>query len=208
MASQKPAALPPNTAHAGGDSPPGIPQDAAGHNSAENPESLDSQAPENRQTQVPAFAAQGPYTVLFTLFQDGNSIRFLSELLTNLLAVGLIAKILPTMEAHCDYPVLGRNSIFPTNAMEAKNFAKAYMADLKVSSKGDMKGKVLLKTQAKFLTFKKNKKFRPEHHCPTLTKSTAGQDGVDGVRDSLHWFLLQRCAPPRYGYELSQTNCQ
>jgi hypothetical protein len=48
MASQKPAALPPDTAHAGGDPPPSVLQDAVGHNSAENPESLDSQVPKNR----------------------------------------------------------------------------------------------------------------------------------------------------------------
>jgi hypothetical protein len=64
------------------------------------------------------------------------------------------------MDAHSDYPTLGRNNVFPTNAMDAKNFAKAYLADLKVSLKGDMKGKILLKTQANFPTFKKNKKFR------------------------------------------------
>jgi hypothetical protein len=105
-------------------------------------------------------ALQETHTVLFTVFQDGNAIRFLSELLMNLLAVDLTTKSLPSMDAHSDYPTRGRNSIFPTNAMDAKNFAKAYMADLKVSSNGDMKGKVLLKTQAKFLTFKKNKTFR------------------------------------------------
>jgi hypothetical protein len=69
-------------------------------------------------------------------------------------------KILPSMDAHSDYPMLGRNGVFPSNAIDAENFAKAYLADLKVSSKGDMKGKVLLKTQAKFPTLKRNKKFR------------------------------------------------
>jgi hypothetical protein len=157
MAPQKPAALPPDTAHAGGDPPPGVLQDAVGHNSAKNPESFDSQAPENRRTQVPALALQEPHTVLFTVFQDGNAICFLSEVLTNLLAVDPTSKILPNMEAHSYYPTLGRNSIFPTNAIDAKNFAKAYMADLKVSSKGDMKGKVLLKTQAKFLRLRRTR---------------------------------------------------
>jgi hypothetical protein len=64
------------------------------------------------------------------------------------------------MEAHNAYPVLGRNYVFPTNATEAKSFAKAYLANLKVSSKEDMKGKVLLKTQAYFLTLKNNRNFR------------------------------------------------
>jgi hypothetical protein len=64
------------------------------------------------------------------------------------------------MDAHASYPVLGRNAAFPTNLSDAKGFAKAYLADLKVSSKGDMKGKVLLRTQARFSTLKKNKNFR------------------------------------------------
>ena len=157
MASQKPAALPPDTTHAGGDPPPRVLQDAVGHNSAKNPESLDSQAPKNRRTHVLALALQEPYTVLFTVFQDGNAIRFLSELLTNLLAVDSTAKILPSIDAHSDYPTLGRNSVFPTNAMDAKNFAKAYMADLKVSLKGDMKGKYYSRHKLSYLRLRRTR---------------------------------------------------
>jgi hypothetical protein len=131
MAAQKTPALPPDTAPGGGDPPFGVPPDAEARNSAENPESIESP----RQIEVPNFAPHHePHQVLFTVFKEGNVI--LSEPLTNLLLVISRSKILPTMEAHEAYPVLGRNCVFPPNATEAKSFAKAYLADLKVSSKG------------------------------------------------------------------------
>jgi hypothetical protein len=72
------------------------------------------------------------------------------------------------MDPHNAYPVLGRNAAFPTNATDAKSFAKAYLADLKVSSKGDMKGKVLLGS----------------------TKSTVGQDQTAWLGQSFRRILL------------------
>ena len=98
--------------------------------------------------------------MLFTVFKDGNAIRFLSELLTNLFLVDSTSKTLPTAVAQDAYPELGRNTAFLTNAIDAKSFAKAYLADLKVSSKGDMKGKVLIRTKARFPTLKKNRNFQ------------------------------------------------
>jgi hypothetical protein len=160
MAAKKPPPLPPDTAPGGGDPPLGVPPNAGERNNAENPESIDPIQPEIRRTVVSTVVPHEPHKVLFTVLKDGNAIRFLSELLTNLLLVDVTSKILPTMDAHDAYPVLGRNSVFPTNATDAKSFAKAYLADLKVSSKGDMKGTVLLRTQAHFSTLKKNKNFR------------------------------------------------
>ena len=153
MVAKKPPALPPDTTPVGGHPSAGAPPlDAVKLVRAKNPESFDSPDTEICRTQVPTIATHGPHQVLFTVFQDRNAIRFLSELLTNLLLVNSTSKILPTMEAHAAYPVLGRNCACPTNATELFFFAKAYLVDLKVSSKGDMKGKVLLRTQAHFLT--------------------------------------------------------
>ena len=97
--------------------------------------------------------------MLFTVFKDKNAIRFLSKLLTNLLLVDSTSKILPMTDVRDAYPEVGRNTVFPTNAKDAKKFAKAYSADLKVSTKGDMKGKVLIRSQARFPTLKKNRNF-------------------------------------------------
>lgn len=43
---------------------------------------------------------------------------------------------------------------------EAKTFAIAYLAGLKVASERDMKGKVIIQTRTKFSTFKQNRNFR------------------------------------------------
>ena len=131
MATQKPAALPPDTAHAGGAASPGVLQDARGHISAKSPESLDSSAPAIRRTQGPITAAR-THLVIFTVFHDGIAICFLSELLIALQAVDSTAKILPHLEAHSAYVPLGRIKDIPTDS-SVKNFVKAYLAGLKMS---------------------------------------------------------------------------
>ena len=159
MEIKKPPALPPDTGPCGGDPPPSVLHESAGHNRAENPELLDSEMPDTRRTQVPIIATL-EHPVIFTVLRDVNAIRFLSELLRNLLLLDPTARILPTMEAHSSYLPLGRTSAFPTNVSEAKTFAIAYLAGLKVASERDMKGKVIIQTRTKFSTFKQNRNFR------------------------------------------------
>ena len=159
MVKKKPAALPPDTGPPAGAPPPGVLQDASEHNSAERTESFDSNAPEIRRTKVPIIAAR-LHHVLFTVAQDGNAIRFLSDLLINLQVVDATAKILAHKDAPSEYVPLGRISEIPTEATAAKNFAKAYLIGLKVTSQGDMKGRVTLQTQAQFKNLKRNIRFR------------------------------------------------
>jgi hypothetical protein len=99
MVKKKPVALPPDTGPPGGVQPPGVFRYARGHNSAKRTESPDSAAPAIRRTTGLVIAAR-PHHVLFTVAQDGNAIRFLSNLLINLQAVDTPAKIL----AHKDAP--------------------------------------------------------------------------------------------------------
>jgi hypothetical protein len=101
----------------------------------------------------------GVHPVIFTVFKDGNALRFLSDLLIALQAVDSTAKILPHSAADSMYVPLGRTKDIPTDS-SAKNFVKAYLADLKMSEKGDMKGKVMIQMQAQFKNLKRNTKFR------------------------------------------------
>ena len=110
MAIKKPPPLPPDTASGGGQPPLGVPLNAGERNNAENLESIDSTQPKIRRTGVLTVVPHEPHQVLFTVFKDGNAIRFLSKLLMNLL--------------------LADSTAFPTNATDAKKFAKAYLADL------------------------------------------------------------------------------
>ena len=138
MAKKKPAALRSDTGPPAGDTPPGVLQDATRHESAKNPESLDSPTPEIRQIHVSVIAAR-PHPVIFTVIQNGNAICFLSDLLINLQLVDSTATILPHSEADSSLLPLLRSKDIPSNA-SASFFAKAYLANSKIASKGDMKG--------------------------------------------------------------------
>ena len=160
MVIKKPPALPPDTGPGAGAAPPGVPQEAVVHESAENPESFDPQVPTIRRTSVPVVATTNDHPVIFTVLGDTNAIQFVADLLANLLLVDSTAEILPTSEAHSSYGPLDRNTrAIPNRGSEAKNFAKAYLAGLKASTKGDMKGKVLIRSRAKFETLKRNFNF-------------------------------------------------
>ena len=61
--------------------------------------------------------------MFFTVFKDGNALRFLSDLLIALQALDSTAKILPHSAADSMYVPLGRTKDIPTDA-SAKNSLK------------------------------------------------------------------------------------
>ena len=160
MVKWKPAAVPPNTAPGGAVPPPVAPQGSGRHVSAENPESLNSIALESRRSEGPIIVAR-THPVIFTVFNDNNAIRFLSQLLIALQAVDSTAKILPHSDAPSVYVPLGRTKEIPIgNDAAVEKFVTAYLAGLKMSPEGDMKGKVMIQAQAKFENLKRNHKFQ------------------------------------------------
>jgi hypothetical protein len=88
-----------------------------------------------------------------TIRNDGNATRFLSNLLINLQYVDESARILPHPEASSKYVPIQRTTDIPTGE-SARRFVYAYILNVKVTPKGDMKGKVWIQSQAKFSNLK------------------------------------------------------
>ena len=158
MVTKKPPVDPPDTARHGEESSFDTQSEVSGHNSAESSESFDSNSDENEYVERPMAPKAGVHPVQLTVFKDGNVSRFLSNLLINLQKVDRTAKILAHPEASSQYAPLQRTKDIP-NDETARRFISAYIAGVRVTPQGDMKGKVWIQSQAKFSNIKKNTAF-------------------------------------------------
>jgi hypothetical protein len=149
---------PPDTASEGDDSSIGSHSEANGHNSAKSSESLDSNSGKNEVAAHGEAPEPRIHPVLVTIRNDGNATRFLSNLLINLQYVDESARILPHPEASSKYVPIQRTTDIPTDE-SAQRFVYAYILNVKVTPKGDMKEKVWIQSQAKFSNLKRNAKF-------------------------------------------------
>jgi hypothetical protein len=121
-------------------------------------ESSGSKSDKNEVVAPDAAPEPGIHPVLVTVFNDGNAARFLSNLLINLQQVDSSARIIAHPEAASKYVPIQRTSDIPTDEL-ARRFVYAYILNIKVTPKGDMKGKVWIQSQAKFSNIKRNTKF-------------------------------------------------
>ena len=158
MATKKPPVDPPDTDSYGEESSYGTHSEAIGHNSAESSESFDANSEEIEYVERPLAPEPKVHPVQVTVIKDGNGSRFLANLLINLQKVDASAKILPQPEASSQFAPLQRTKDIP-NDKSARTFVSAYIADIRVTPQGDMKGKVWIQSQAKFPNIKKNTKF-------------------------------------------------
>ena len=132
--------------------------EASEHNHAENLESLGSNSGKNEVVAHGEAPEPRIHPVLVTIRNDGNATRFLSNLLINLQYVDESARILAHPEASSKFVPIQRTTDIPTDE-SARRFVYAYILNVKVTPKGDMKGKVWIQSQAKFSNIKRNTRF-------------------------------------------------
>ena len=158
MVTKKPPVDPPDTDSYGEESSYGTHSEAIGHNSAKSSECFDANSEEIEYVERPLAPEPKVHPVQVTVMKNGNGSRFLANLLINLQKMDTFAKILLQPEAPSHYAPLQRTKDIP-NDESARTFVSAYIADIRVTPQGDMKGKVWIQSQAKFPNIKKDTRF-------------------------------------------------